>query len=30
MQANITDRNGRGRSEVRYNIEAIIKEFVGG
>jgi hypothetical protein len=30
MQANTTDRNGRSRSEVGYNTEAIMKEFVGG
>jgi superfamily II DNA helicase RecQ len=30
IQANTTDRNGRSRSKVRYNTEAIMKEFVGG
>jgi hypothetical protein len=30
MQAITTDRNGRSRREVRYDIEAVIKEFVGG
>jgi hypothetical protein len=30
MQANTTDRNGRRRREVGYDIEDVMKEFVAG